>query len=76
MGTIKAVVAVLDIKLVNTAHSTNTTKVRTMGEGFSPKAPITWLAIISPAPVEERADARERVPPNRKGKSYVYMRKL
>ena len=59
-------VAVLDIKFVKIQHSINTTKVRTYGEGFSPKTPITFLAISSPAPVVCNADASESVPPKRK----------
>ena len=66
IGTISAVVAVLDIKLVITQHSKNTTSVSTYGEGLDPSAPITLFAICSPAPVSCRAAARERVPPKRK----------
>ena len=66
IGTISAVVAVFDIKLVMIQHSKNTTNVNTYGEGFAPRAPITLFAITSPAPVSCSADARESVPPNRK----------
>ena len=65
MGAMRAVVAVLLMKFVITQHSMNTTNVNTVGEGFSPNAPITVSAMSLPAPVLSRADARERVPPNR-----------
>ena len=66
IGTISAVVAVFDIKLVSTQQSMNTTKVRRYGDGFAPRRPMTLSAIISPAPVSSSADARESVPPKRK----------
>ena len=66
IGTISAVVAVLDIKFVITQHRIKTTKVSAYGEGSLPSAPITVLAISSPAPVCSSAEARERVPPKRK----------
>ena len=66
MGAIRAVVAVLDMKLVITQQRMNTTKVKRRGEGLDPSAPITLPAIISPAPVLCRAAARESVPPKRK----------
>ena len=65
IGAISAVVAVLLIKLVNTQQSINTTNVKRYGDGLSPKSPITLLAIISPAPDLESADANESVPPNK-----------
>ena len=51
IGTISAVVAVFDMKFVMIQHSRNTTSVRIYGDGFAPNAPITLLAITSPAPV-------------------------
>ena len=66
IGTISAVVAVLDMKFVMIQQRINTTKVSTYGEGFSPNAPITVSAIMAPAPVWDNADARDKVPPNRK----------
>ena len=51
IGTISAVVAVLDIKFVMIQQSRNTTSVKMYGDGFSPNAPITLPAINSPAPV-------------------------
>lgn len=46
-----AVAAVFDMKFVMIQHSRNTTSVRIYGDGFAPNAPITLLAITSPAPV-------------------------
>ena len=66
IGTIRAVVAVFDIKFVRIQQRMNTTNVSTYGDGFSPSAPITLLAISSPAPVSCSAAARESVPPKRK----------
>ena len=63
IGTIRAVVAVFDIKFVRIQQRMNTTNVSTYGDGFSPSAPITLLAISSPAPVSCSAAARESVPP-------------
>ena len=66
IGAISAVVAVLDMKFVITQHSSSTTKVSRYGEGFAPSRPITLSAIIWPAPVLCRAEARDSVPPKRK----------
>ena len=66
MGAIRAVVAVLDIKLVMTQQRMNTTKVSSSGEGLAPSRPMTASAIILPAPDLSRASARDRVPPKRK----------
>ncbi len=66
IGAIRAVVAVLDMKLVMMQHSMNTTKVNSTGDGSAPSAPITLSAIISPAPVFSNAVANDKVPPNRK----------
>ena len=66
IGTINAVVAVFDIKFVITQHRRNTTSVRIYGDGSLPSAPITFSAIISPAPVFSSAAARDKVPPNKK----------
>ena len=54
------------IKFVRIQQRMNTTNVRMYGDGFSPSAPITLLAISSPAPVSCSAAARESVPPKRK----------
>ena len=51
IGTISAVVAVLDMKFVMIQQRRNTTSVKMYGDGFSPNAPITLPAINSPAPV-------------------------
>ena len=66
IGTIRAVVAVFDIKFVKIQQRINTTNVSMYGDGFSPSVPITLLAISSPAPVSCKAAARESVPPKRK----------
>ena len=49
----------LDIKFVKIQQRINTTNVSMYGDGFSPSAPITLLAISSPAPVSCKAAARE-----------------
>ena len=66
IGTISAVVAVLDMKFVMIQQSMKITNVNMYGEGLSPSIPITLSAISSPAPVASSADARESVPPNKK----------
>ena len=66
IGTIRAVVAVLDMKFVITQQSIKITNVSTYGDGLSPSIPITFSAISSPAPVCSNAAAKESVPPKRK----------
>ena len=66
IGTINAVVAVLDMKFVIIQHRINTTKVRIYGDGWLPSAPITLSAINFPAPVFSSAAAKDSVPPNKK----------
>ena len=62
IGTIRAVVAVLDMKFVITQQSIKITNVSTYGDGLSPSIPITFSAISSPAPVCSNAAAKESVP--------------
>ena len=67
MGTISAVVAVLDMKFVMIQQSINTTKVSTYGEGFSPNsAHYRFCDHVTCSCLGSSADASERVPPNRK----------
>ena len=64
MGTIRAVVAVLDMKLVSAQPTTKMTTSRTMGLGLEPRAPTMASAMMLPAPVVSRALASAREPPN------------
>ena len=66
IGTISAVVAVLDMKFVSAQQRIKTVKVKRYGDGWLPSARITEWAMSSPAPVSASAAARERVPPKRK----------
>ena len=64
IGTISAVVAVLDMKFVSTHVTTNITSRRTVGLGLEPIIPTILSAISVPAPVFSRALASASEPPN------------
>ena len=64
IGTISAVVAVLDMKFVSTHVTTNITSKRTIGLGLEPIIPTILSAISIPAPVFSRALASASEPPN------------
>ena len=64
IGTIRAVVAVLDMKLVSAQPTAKMTTSRTMGLGLEPRAPTMASAMRLPAPVVSSALARAREPPN------------
>ena len=66
MGTIRAVVAVLDMKFVRVQPTIKMTNSRIMGLGFSPRAPTMVSAIKLQAPVVYNAlDSSSETPKSR-----------
>lgn len=62
IGTIRAVVAVFDIKFVSVAQIIKIIIISAVGEGLSPNFDTIVLAIKSPVPVSFKADASARDP--------------
>ena len=63
IGTIRAVVAVFDIKFVIVHVTIKITRSNIIGSGFVPKNPTILSAIKLPAPVTSSAFASAREPP-------------